>query len=68
MHTVLRAYAELRDEGLIEMRQGSGAFISKNVRDDARIAVLIEQLMKEAQKTGMTKPEIVQLINGTESL
>lgn len=68
MHTVLRAYAELRDEGLIEMRQGRGAFVRKDAGTGlARIAELAAQLIKEAQKLGMTHPEVVQLINSAES-
>ncbi|MGO4104392.1 GntR family transcriptional regulator [Leifsonia sp. YAF41] len=68
MHTVLRAYAELRDEGLIEMRQGRGAFVRKDAGTGlARITELAAQLIKEAQKLGMTHSEVVQLINGAES-
>ena len=31
-NTVVKAYAELENEGLLEMRQGSGAYISLNRR------------------------------------
>jgi len=69
MHTVLRAYAEVRDEGLIEMRQGRGAFVRKDAGTGlARITELAVQLMKEAQKLGMTQPEVVQLITRAEAV
>lgn len=63
MHTVLRAYAQLRDDEVIEMRQGRGAFI----RPDAgagmiRVAELAAQLVNEARKLGLTQPDIVRLI------
>lgn len=65
MHTVLRAYKQLRDEGVIEMRQGRGAF----VRPDAgpgliRLTELAEQLLEEARKLGMSQQDIVRLIGG----
>lgn len=65
MHTVLRAYKQLRDEGVIEMRQGRGAF----VRQDAgpgliRLTELAEQIMAEAHKLGMSQQDIVRLIGG----
>lgn len=65
MHTVLRAYAQLRDESVIEMRQGRGAF----VRQDAgpgliRVTELAEQLMDEARKLGMSQQDLVRLIGG----
>lgn len=65
MHTVLRAYKQLRDEEIIEMRQGRGAF----VRQDAgpgliRITELAEQLLDEARKLGMTQQDIVRIIGG----
>ncbi|MFG1921642.1 GntR family transcriptional regulator [Cryptosporangium sp. NPDC048952] len=63
MHTVLRAYAALRDDGVIEMRQGRGA----RVRPEAsagliRVRELADQLLTEAQRLGMTHEEIVRLI------
>jgi GntR family transcriptional regulator len=67
MHTVLRAYAELRDEGLIEMRQGRGAFVRKDVGDGlARVTRLAAELVEEARKLGMPHAEVVRLIKGME--
>ena len=65
MHTVLRAYKQLRDEGVIEMRQGRGAF----VRHDAgpgliRLTELAEQLLEEARKLGMSRQDVARLIGG----
>jgi DNA-binding transcriptional regulator YhcF (GntR family) len=59
MHTVLRAYQQLRDEGLIEMRQGRGAF----VRSDAsavllRVNELAAQLVAESRKLGLSPGDV----------
>ncbi|MET0955411.1 MAG: GntR family transcriptional regulator [Cryobacterium sp.] len=63
MHTVLRAYAQLRDDGLLEMRQGRGA----SVRADAgagtvRLAELADALLAEARKLGVSLPDVLTLI------
>lgn len=63
MHTVLRAYGQLRDDGLIGMRQGRGAW----VRDDAvpglvRVNDLIEQLAGEARKVGLSPQELGRML------
>lgn len=63
MHTVLRAYSRLREEGMIEMRQGRGA----RVRPEAnatmvRVTQLAGQLATEARKLGLSPPEIVRLV------
>lgn len=59
MHTVLRAYQKLRDEGLIEMRQGRGAF----VKDDAgpsllQMSELTRELVAEARKLGLSPGDV----------
>jgi GntR family transcriptional regulator len=63
MHTVLRAYAQLRDDGILEMRQGRGA----SVRADAgvgtvRLLELADALLAEARKRGVSLPDVISLI------
>lgn len=64
MHTVLRAYAQLRDDGILEMRQGRGA----SVRADAgagtvRLLELADALLAEARKRGVSLPDLLALIH-----
>ncbi|WP_157374895.1 hypothetical protein [Arthrobacter alpinus] len=65
MHTVLSVYKHLRDDGVIEMRHGRGAFVRQDAGNALiRLTELAEQLMEDARKLGMPQPEIVQLIRG----
>lgn len=65
--TVAKAYRELEHQGVLELRQGSGAFISKNAR-----ARKLADYLSEAQQTaaeavarlrakGLTEEEIRRL-------
>ena len=63
MHTVLRAYSTLRDEGLLELRRGRGAV----VRGDgapARAALdqLAGALTAEARRQGLGRAELHALV------
>jgi len=61
IHTVLRAYSELRDEGLVEMRRGRGV----SVLGDGKLAQLREQakaLAQEARKQGLSLRETMKLV------
>lgn len=68
MHTVLRAYGDLRDERIIEMRQGRGAWVNPKVEPGfVRLAAIAEQFRAEARRLGLSQPEIRRLIEGTQS-
>ncbi|MDR5699213.1 GntR family transcriptional regulator [Agromyces aerolatus] len=63
MHTVLRAYARLREEGLIEMRQGRGAWVRPEATGAmVRVNELAAQLAVEARKLGLSPREIAGLV------
>src|SRR5690554_4322589 len=63
MHTVLRAYSQLRDEGVIQMRQGRGAWISDTAGAEVlRINELVAQLMAEARKLGLSAGDVTRLV------
>jgi GntR family transcriptional regulator len=61
-NTVVKAYSELEHEGLIEMRQGAGAFVTarrrgtymleRNERARGRVDALIEELRREGLADG----------------
>lgn len=66
MHTVLRAYAELRDDGLIGMRQGRGAWVNEDAAPGlVRVNELVTQLVAEARKVGITPTDLSRMIERT---
>lgn len=63
MHTVLRAYAALRDEGLIELRRGRGATVSRDASPaTARVHELARELLAESRRLGMSADEVADLL------
>jgi GntR family transcriptional regulator len=67
--TVKRAYEELEREGIIYRRQGLGTFVAKAAADRSREAKavhareLLQQAVREAGEAGLTRREIVHLLN-----
>lgn len=61
-NTVARAYRELEHEGIIELRHGSGAFISDAVVDRARLMrkarAVMEAAIERLAALGLTEEEI----------
>lgn len=60
MHTVLRAYAALREEGLIVVQRGRGARVRRDAdpgRSDLRAR--IRALVAEADRLGMSREELI---------
>ena len=63
MHTVQRAYGQLRDEGLLELRQGRGAVVVRGeVAPSARLNGLLRDLLAEASDQGITAAELTRLM------
>ncbi|GAC49011.1 GntR family transcriptional regulator [Gordonia aichiensis] len=58
IHTVLRAYQELRDEGLVELRRGRGAVVSVDAPRNAELADALERLVDAARRFGVGPEEL----------
>jgi GntR family transcriptional regulator len=61
LHTVLRAFSELRDEGLLEMRPGRGATVLE-ARHQAALRQSAQALAKEARRQGLTSADVLKLV------
>lgn len=70
-NTVAKAYRELEHEGVIELRQGAGAFVSAKAttRADAdrlkAAQVLVAQGIERLRARGITDDEIRRLVEAT---
>ena len=62
VHTVLRAYQVLRDEGFIDLRRGRGAVVAARARDYAQLGSDIERVVAEARKLDLTPSALTTLI------
>jgi DNA-binding transcriptional regulator YhcF (GntR family) len=64
VHTVLRGYQRLREEGLIELRRGRGAVVvdSPVAPGRARLLERIGELVEEARKVGMAEDDLLALV------
>lgn len=62
IHTVLRAYQELRDEGVVELRRGRGAVITAQAGTRAEIAPAIRELVAAARAADIGRETLVSLI------
>lgn len=66
MHTVLRAYAALRDDGIIQMRRGRGAWVTESAGPGlVRVTALVDQLLDEARRSGISRTDLIRLIERT---
>jgi GntR family transcriptional regulator len=71
-NTVVRAYRELEHEGVIELKHGSGAFISDSeagrIKVMRRGQALIETAMEKLTALGLSEPEIRRLVENELAL
>lgn len=65
LHTVLRAYQQLRDEGLVDLRRGRGAVISASAGPLAELSDDIAALVSRAAALGMSPTTLAALIKET---
>lgn len=62
LHTVLRAYQELREEGLVDMRRGRGAVITDAARPLASLHSEILALARSARTMGLSPDALAALV------
>ena len=62
LHTVLRAYQELRDEGLVDMRRGRGAVITDAAGPLAVLHSEIVALARAARTAGLSPDALASLV------
>lgn len=58
MHTVLRAYAGLRESGDIELRRGRGAVVLRRADRDPKVTAAVTDLIELARERGVTVDEL----------
>ena len=62
VHTVLRAYQLMRDEGLIELRRGRGAIVIDRTHDYGDLRAAIAHTVTEARALGVSATALTALI------
>jgi GntR family transcriptional regulator len=62
LHTVLHAYQDLRDEGLVEMRRGRGAVVTDAAKPLASLHSEILALARSARALGLSPDAIGSLV------
>jgi len=62
MHTVLRAYSDLREEGAIELRRGRGAIVREGAQSMASLGRLAGELAAEARRQGVSADEVIEMV------
>ncbi|GAA0570302.1 GntR family transcriptional regulator [Paractinoplanes ferrugineus] len=61
-NTVLVAYRQLRDEGLLEFRRGRGARIASAMAEPAAVTEAAQALVAVARRHGLGRGDLIRLI------
>ena len=62
IHTVLHAYQELRDEGLVDLRRGRGATVTDKAAPSSELLGAVRALTTEARRLGVAPATLVAMI------
>ena len=62
LHTVLRAYDELRAEGVLDVRRGRGVVVVGAAGDRARLVDLARTLVAEGTRQGLALKDLRRLL------
>lgn len=62
IHTVLRAYQQLRDEGLVDLRRGRGAVVTDAASAGSAIVASVRTLVADARSAGIPPQTLIALI------
>jgi GntR family transcriptional regulator len=62
IHTVLRAYQDLRDDGLVDLRRGRGAVVADGAAPPAELLDAVHRLAADAHRLGVSPATLVALI------
>ena len=65
LHTVLRAYQELRGEGLVDIRRGRGAVVTDTATAVIELRDDIEALVRRAGALGVSQATVAELVRDT---
>lgn len=66
LHTVLKAYQQLRDEGLIELRRGRGAVVIAADGGRSKLNTMVDDLVAHADRLGISRDELTRIIRSGE--
>jgi GntR family transcriptional regulator len=62
LHTVLRGYQQLRDEGVVELRRGRGAVVTEEAPRVAGPAAALRAFVAEARRAGLSPAEAAAMV------
>ncbi len=62
LHTVLRGYQELRDEGVVELRRGRGAVVTDAAPRIAGPVAALRAFVVEARRAGLAAIEAAAMV------
>lgn len=67
LHTVLRAYQDLRDEGLIDLRRGRGAVVTDRADRYRELRAEIPRLVEKARDLGVSPSALIAMVKEASS-